>query len=129
MHTTTRRKNRAIARRAVVAGATLMVGTMVDSSPIGAISADATAAITLHDAHHQEPEIGPRLLHGAIAEALVRVGGGAVCSGTPIAGTVYVVTAAHCVLDREGNAAARTVVRDGVTYSTRAVLVDDRYFD
>ena len=64
-----------------------------------------------------------------MADVLVRVRGGAVCSGTPITGTVYVVTAAHCVLDRRGNAAARTVVRDGVTYAVTAVLVDDRYFD
>ena len=85
--------------------------------------------MTLHAAHQQRPSDGPRLVHGAIADVLVRVRGGAVCSGTPITGTLYVVTAAHCVLDRHGDAARRTVARDGVSYTARAVLVDDRYFD
>jgi hypothetical protein len=70
---------------------------------------------------------GPQLVRGAIADVLVRVRGGGVCSGTPITDTVYVVTAAHCVLDRRGHAGARTVVRDGITYAATAVLVDDRY--
>ena len=94
-----------------------------------ASSTHPTAGVTLHDAPQHVSAGGPRLVHGAVADVLVRVRGGAVCSGTPITGTVYVVTAAHCVLDRRGNAAARTVVRDEVTYSATAVLVDDRYFD
>ena len=84
--------------------------------------------MTLHDEISRDPG-GHRLVHGAIADVLVRVRGGVVCSGTPITGTRYVVTAAHCVLDSHGNAAARTVVRDGVSYTATAVLVDSRYFD
>lgn len=72
---------------------------------------------------------GPRLLAGAAADVLVRIRGGAICSGTPIAGTRYVVTAAHCVLDDDGNVARRTVVRDGVEYRVAEVLVDDHYHD
>ena len=126
MHATTPSQNQSIACRALFAWVMLVVGAMAGASPTGASS---TAGVTLHDAHHQVPGGGPRLVHGAIADVLVRVRGGAVCSGTPITGTVYVVTAAHCVLDGQGNAAARTVVRDGVTYAATAVLVDDRYFD
>lgn len=72
---------------------------------------------------------GPRLLAGPAADVLVRIRGGAICSGTPISGTRYVVTAAHCVLDDDGNVARRTVVRDGVEYAVTAVLVDTRYHD
>ena len=57
------------------------------------------------------------------------VRGGGVCSGTPITGTRYVATAAHCVLDRNGRPARRTVVRDGVTHDVAAVWVDTRYPD
>jgi hypothetical protein len=77
------------------------------------------------DAGGEVTDAGPRLVHGAIADLLVRVEGQKVCSGTPITGTLYVVTAAHCVL---GSDAAR-VVRGGVTYTADAVLADDRYLD
>jgi hypothetical protein len=50
-----------------------------------------------------------------------------VCSGTPITGTAMVMTAAHCVLDRDGTVGSRTVVRDGVEYRATAVLVDVTY--
>ena len=49
------------------------------------------------------------------------------CSGTPFAGTVYVVTAAHCVLGR-GTLSA-SLVRDGIEISATAALVDQRYLD
>ena len=59
-----------------------------------------------------------------MADVLVRIRGGGPCSGTPITGTRFVATAAHCVLDRDGNVESRTVVRDGVEYRAVAVLVD-----
>jgi hypothetical protein len=39
------------------------------------------------------------------------------------------MTAAHCVLERDGTVASRTVIRDGVEYPVAAVLVDVRYHD
>jgi len=70
----------------------------------------------------------PHFLHGDVADAIVRLRGGA-CSGTPITGTVYVVTAAHCVLTESGDVTRRTIVRDNVTYTSVAVLVDTDYHD
>ena len=102
---------------------------MVGGSTTNARSTASSEGVTLHDPQQQDSAARPRLVDGAIADVLVRVRGGAVCSGTPITGTVYVVTAAHCVLDRRGHAAARTVVRDGGTYTASAVYVDERYFD
>ena len=71
---------------------------------------------------------GPELLDDAVGDLVVRLHG-SVCSGTPIAGTVYVVTAAHCVLTASGEVTRRTVVRDTVRYSAVAVLVDTRYHE
>jgi hypothetical protein len=71
----------------------------------------------------------PHVLTGEVADVLVRVHGSSVCSGTPIAGTRLVATAAHCVLDDAGDIAAVTVVRDGVEHEPRVVLVDPRYHD
>lgn len=129
MHATTPNRIQSITNRALLAGTMLVVGIVATASPTSADSTDLTADSTIHDAHQHAPEGGPRIIHGAIADVVVRVRGGAVCSGTPITGTAYVLTAAHCVLDRDGKAAARTVVRDGVTYTATAVLVDERYFD
>lgn len=70
----------------------------------------------------------PHLLDGDVADAIVRLRGGA-CSGTPITGTVYVVTAAHCVLTESGDVTRRTIVRDNITYTAVAVLVDTDYHD
>jgi hypothetical protein len=70
----------------------------------------------------------PHILTNEIADVLVRVNGGLTCTGTPITGTTYVVTAAHCVLDEEGGVVRlTTVVRDGVTYSPVSVLVNLEY--
>ncbi len=44
-------------------------------------------------------------------------------------GTVYVVTAAHCVLTDSGEVTPRTVVRDDIRYTAVAVLVDTDYHD
>lgn len=76
-----------------------------------------------------DPLARPHLLGGDdVAHLLVRLAGG-VCSGTPIAGTVYVVTAAHCVLTNSGDVRQRTVVRDHRRYPAVAVLVDTDYHD
>ena len=71
----------------------------------------------------------PHVLNGDVADVIVRVRGSSICSGTPITGTRYVVTAAHCVLDGAGSLITPTVVRDGVDYLPLAVLVDPRYDD
>jgi hypothetical protein len=87
--------------------------------PAGAATADNAAVA--------EPS-RPHLLEGEISELIVRIRGGDVCTGTPITATRYVVTAAHCVLDADGTiASSRTVLRDGVTYTPRSVLVDPGY--
>src|SRR4051794_20833300 len=70
----------------------------------------------------------PHLLHGGLGDVVVRLQGH-VCSGTPITGTVYVVTAAHCVLTEDGEVTQRTVVRDHIRYPAVAVLVDTEYHD
>ena len=70
----------------------------------------------------------PHLLQGEVADVIVRIRGG-ICSGTPITGTRYVVTAAHCVLAANGEATTRVVVRDDVIYPAVAVLVDPAYHD
>jgi len=127
MQATSSSRYRSIAQRVLLAGAMLAAG--VAGSPVTTASARPTAGVSLYTAMHPTPATGPRLVRGAVADALVQVQGGTVCSGTPITGTRYVVTAAHCVLDRQGNAAARTVVRHGVTYTAEAVLVDDRYVE
>jgi hypothetical protein len=71
----------------------------------------------------------PHVLKGDVADVIVRVRGSSICSGTPITGTRYVVTAAHCVLDGAGSLINPTVIRDGVDYTSVAVLVDPRYDD
>lgn len=70
----------------------------------------------------------PHLLTDEVGDVVVRLTG-EVCSGTPIRGTVYVVTAAHCVLTEGGSVTQRTVVRDHVRYPAVDVLVDPRYHD
>jgi hypothetical protein len=94
----------------------IVVGAVMGASPTDASSTHPAAD-------------GPRLVHGGVADVLVRVNGSEACSGTPITGTHYVITAAHCVLDHDGGAASSTVDRDGTTYSATAVLVDERYLD
>jgi hypothetical protein len=70
----------------------------------------------------------PHRIDDDVADVLVRLTGG-VCTGTPIAGTVYVVTAAHCVLTESGEVTRKTVVRDHIRYSPVAVLVDTDYHE
>jgi hypothetical protein len=72
----------------------------------------------------------PHVLRAPLADVILRVRGGAVCSGTPITGTRYVITAAHCVLNRDGTVVhSRKLLRDGVAYSPVAVIVDPAYHD
>jgi hypothetical protein len=73
---------------------------------------------------------GPHLLEGPIAGVIVRVRADGVCTGTPIAGTTLVITAAHCVLDDDGAVANDAIVtRGGVTFTAKSVLVDRAYHD
>ena len=71
----------------------------------------------------------PHALATPVADVIVRVRGGATCTGTPITGTKFVVTAAHCVLVGDDVAASRTVQRDGVEYTAASVLVNPEYPD
>lgn len=73
----------------------------------------------------EQPQ-GPHLIDDVYADLIVRLHGG-VCTGTPITGTVYVVTAAHCVLTESGEVTRRTIVRDHVRYPAVAVLVNTDY--
>ena len=105
----------------------LLVPSRVDAaapplpSPVGL--APAVAALDTDLAR-------PHVLPGSIADVIVRVRGGAVCSGTPITGTRWVVTAAHCVLNHDGSVVhSRKLLRDGVMYSPVSVIVDPAYHD
>jgi len=69
----------------------------------------------------------PHVLTTSIADVIVRVRGGATCTGTPITGTSFVFTAAHCVLDDNGQVGSRTVLRDGIAYTPVSVLVNPEY--
>lgn len=70
----------------------------------------------------------PHTIHDDVADLIVRLAGN-VCTGTPITGTVYVVTAAHCVLTESGEVTQRTVVRDHKWYPAVAVLVNTEYLE
>jgi len=86
---------------------------------VGSMSWPAVSAVDTNDSR-------PHVLEGEIAPVLVEIRGGR-CTGTPITGTKLVVTAAHCVLWRDGELIRRTVVRDDVQYDPVAVLVDTDY--
>jgi hypothetical protein len=95
---------------------------------IGLLAGPTSQPAEAHSAFGPAGSTEPTVLDGSIADTVVRIRGGAVCSGTPITGTNLVVTAAHCVLDADGEVAAgRTVVRDGVEYEATSVLVDRAY--
>src|SRR4051794_32510875 len=70
----------------------------------------------------------PHRIDDDVAHLIVRLIGNT-CTGTPITGTVYVVTAAHCVLTKSGEVTQRTIVRDHVRYPAVAVLVNTEYHD
>ena len=114
MHTTTLGKALATAHRSLLAG--IVAAALLAPSPASADAFSPAGTDVAHDSFHSISMLdGPRVIGGDVADVLIRVRGGAFCSGTPISGTVYVVTAAHCVLDHEGRVAPRSVVRDGVT--------------
>jgi hypothetical protein len=98
----------------------ITVATVVASSVVAARRAGA-------DRDAGVDPTRPHVLTGDVADVLVRVRSDSVCSGTPITGTAYVVTAAHCVLDDDGNVAPAKVERDGVGYVASSVLVDRSY--
>jgi hypothetical protein len=122
MHEPTRRqtsrRQTTSTRRAPLLGALLSLVSIVFPGGTASAAGGPTASVT---------ERHPHVLHGAVADVLVRVHGGGACSGTPIRGTRNVVTAAHCVLDPDGRPGRRTVERDGIQYPAVAVLVDTRY--
>ena len=107
----------------------LLVGTL---TPLQPTASDVVGVFG--PAHHDSepvrnaPLARPHLIDDAFADVIVRLHGH-VCTGTPITGTVYVVTAAHCVLTDSGEVAQRTIVRDHIRYPAVAVLVNTDYFD
>lgn len=78
-----------------------------------------------HGPSPAEPHV---LTGGGVADVIVRIRGG-LCTGTPITGTRYVVTAAHCVLTSKGKVTKRVAVRGEVVYEPVAILVDTQYHD
>jgi hypothetical protein len=109
--------------RRAVARIVLVIVIAAHAVPVPA----TTAGAVLVDRDVDEPGRRPHVLAGDIASVLVRIGGGPACSGTPITGTTYVVTAAHCVLDPGGAPGARSVHRAGHVYPALSVLVDTAY--
>jgi hypothetical protein len=123
MHGTQLHDSTGVALRATLATAVVALGSL--AAPLvadGIVSGDDR--VELGAALSQ-----PHVLEGDVADVIVRVRGASICSGTPITGTPYVITAAHCILDRDGDVTTVDVVRDGVVYSPRAALVNPRYHD
>jgi hypothetical protein len=106
-------------------GAVVTIATLATIASAGAPAAAGPSNMSAPGA--SDPQ-HPHLLTDEIGDLVVRLAG-KVCSGTPIRGTVYVVTAAHCVLTESGEVTQRTVVRDHVRYPAVDVLVDTRYHD
>jgi hypothetical protein len=107
----------------------LLVGTLTPlPHAASAIVAQIAAAHQDSQLVQDTPLARPHLIDDAFADVVVRLHG-QVCTGTPITGTVYVVTAAHCVLSDSGEVERRTIVRNHVRYAAVAVLVNTAYFD
>lgn len=107
----------------------LLVGTLTPVQPTASQVTDMFAPAD----HDREPVRGeqlarPHLIDDAFGDVIVRLDGH-VCTGTPITGTVYVVTAAHCVLTDGGEVEQRTIVRDHHMYPAVAVLINTDYVD
>jgi Trypsin len=107
----------------------LLVGTLTPLQPTASGVVGVFGAAQ-HDSEpmRNAPLARPHLIDDAFADVIVRLHGH-VCTGTPITGTVYVVTAAHCVLNERGEVEQRTIVRDHIRYPAVAVLVNTDYFD
>jgi hypothetical protein len=104
-------------------------GTLLAIASITPASLDVPTARAPIEGPSPSATARPHRLDNDIADVIVRVRGGTVCSGTPLADTRYVVTAAHCVLDLDGNPGARTVERDDARYEAVAVFVDTAYVE
>jgi hypothetical protein len=92
------------------------------------VAVPVAAATDVAPVHHTTGDAArPHVLTTDIADLLVHIRGGSTCTGTPITGTTFVVTAAHCVLDHNGHVGSRTVLRDGKEYTPTSVLVDLEY--
>jgi hypothetical protein len=128
MHATTLRNPVSITSLALLTG-TLTFGFINHDAAVPAAAATFGPVATTTPTAETPSASTPHRISGGVADVLVRIRGGAVCSGTPITGTRFVVTAAHCVLDRDRNVASRTVVRSGLEYGVAAILVDTRYHD
>ena len=113
----------------------VVVAVLSVAGPLTAGEADAAAHVGLDSQLSR-----PHLLSTRVADVLVSIRGGTVCTGTPVSGprvgrqttrgTNLVVTAAHCVLDLDGQVAgSRTVLREDVAYTAEAVLINPEYRD
>jgi hypothetical protein len=112
-----------VALRATLATAALALGSLATPTVAdGIVGGDGRAELGAGLSQ-------PHALDGDVADVIVRVRGASICSGTPITGTSYVITAAHCILDRDGEVTIVTVVRDGVVYTPRETFVNPRYKD
>jgi hypothetical protein len=120
---TTRHHRTRVALRAIITTAVVTIGTAVASTVTDAFERGKAGVDTLAELTK------PHVLDGDVADVIVRIDGDSVCSGTPITGTRFVITAAHCVLDGAGDITAVTVTRDDVKYAPRAVLVNPGYHD
>jgi hypothetical protein len=128
MHTTTLRNPLSITSMALLTG-TLTLGIIGHDAAAPAAAATLAPVATTAATPAPAPAATPQRISGGVADVLVRISGSGNCSGTPITGTPFVVTAAHCVLDLDGAVGSRTVVRDNRRYRAVAVLVDTRYHD
>jgi hypothetical protein len=98
--------------------------------PLGSLASPSAAHATVTaDVGTGAPISEVHLLDSGVTDVLVHVRGSSVCSGTPIAATLFVVTAAHCVLDRAGEVVSPIVERGDVQYRALQVLVDRSYAD
>src|SRR6476646_7639458 len=94
----------ALAATTIMALASVMTPRSLDAQGARPTATASAPAGDLESNVWRLTNVGPRrpeLFHGGAADVIVRLHG-EVCSGTPITGTVYVVTAAHCVLTDTG---------------------------
>ena len=103
--------------------------TAVGAPPAGEFQAAEPLATSRTEPEPAGRLSRPHVLATGVADAIVRIRGGTRCTGTPITGTTFVVTAAHCVLIGDHAAGSRTVLRDGVEYTAVSVLVNTEYND
>jgi hypothetical protein len=95
---------------------------------VAARSTTSASATVDRDSFEDIRASRPHRIDDDVSRLVVRLVGNT-CTGTPITGTVYVVTAAHCVLTESGEVTQRTIVRDHVRYPAVAVLVNTEYHE